>query len=262
MKYLNLLEAQLVAASRELSGTPVRSARRPRTRVRALVRRHTYISAALALVTLAAASGAIADASGLLGPPDLSAPSPLGTASSIPTDLASSFAILRRPREPGDALPAGTPPIAVGGGTTAHYGININLSRYVGTINGTKMWLVAGSTGACMYTADQGGVCAATAVVTTQGLFGAQVPVAGGADTFIGVIPDGASVTATNTDGTPARVERSGSAFAVTSDPRLSAVTIHEPDGQQLTLPAPGPFAPAPARAGGPQTTSNPGGSP
>ena len=261
MRYLNLLEAQLVAASRELSGTPVGSTRRPRTRVRALVRRHTYISAALALVTLAAASGAIADASGLLGPPDLSAPSPLGTASSIPTDLASSYAILRRPRDPSDALPPETPPIAVGGGTTAHYGININLSRYVGTVNGTKMWLVAGSTGACMYTADQGGACAATAVATTQGLFGAQVPVAGGADTFIGLIPDGASVTATNTDGTPGFVERSGSAFAVTGDLGLRTVTIHEPDGGHLTLPAPGPFAPAPGKAGAPPTSSNPRGS-
>ena len=210
-------------------------------------------------MTLAAASGAIADASGLLGP-DLSAPSPLGTASSIPTDLASSYAILRRPRESGYALPPGTPPIAVGGGTTAHYGININTFAIRRHRQRHQHGLVAGSTGARMYTADQGGACAATALATTQGLFGAQVPVAGGADTFIGLVPDGASVTATNTDGTPGPVERSGSAFAVTGDPRLLTVTIHEPDGQPLTLPAPGP-APAAGRAGAPPTGSNPRGS-
>jgi hypothetical protein len=56
-------------------------------------------------------------------------------------------------------------------------------------------------------------------------------------------------------------LNRSGSAFAVTGDPRLSAVTIDEPDGQHLTLPAPGPFAPAPARAGAPPTSSDPRGS-
>jgi hypothetical protein len=240
MRYLNRLEAQLVAASRELSGAPAPTPAGRSASVWTLIRRHTYLSTALAIATLAA-TGAIADAAGLFAPPDLSSPSPLGTATTIPSDLASSYAILRRSREPADALPPGTNAIAVGGGTGAHYGINVSLSRFVGTINGTRMWLVAGSTGACMYTADQGGACAATKTATTQGLVGTQVPVAGGADTFIGLIPDDATITATNTDGTPAPIKRSGNAFAVTGDPDLHTVTIHEPSGHDLVLPAPAP---------------------
>jgi hypothetical protein len=260
MRYLNRLEAQLVAASRELSGAPARASARRRASVRTLIRRHTYLSTALAIATLAA-TGAIADAAGLFAPPDLSAPSPLGTATTIPSDLASSYAILRRSREPADALPPGTDAIAVGGGTTAHYGINISLSRFVGTVNGTRMWLVAGSTGDCMYTADQGGVCSPTTFATTQGLVGAQVPVAGGADTVIGLVPDDATVTATNTDGTPGPVQRSGNAFAVTGDPNLHTVTIHEPNGQHVVLPAPAPFSPAAPKSESPPTNSNPRGS-
>jgi len=253
MRYLKLLESQLVAASRELSGAPAGSARSSPRRLRALVRRHTYVSAALALVTVAAASGAIADASGLLGPPDLSAPSPLGTPSSIPNDLASSFAILRRAREPADALPAGTTLTAVSGGVGAHYGINVGLSRFVGAIAGTSVWLVPGSTGACMYTTSDGGSCAPTDLVTTQGLVVAMVPVAGGAVAFLGVVPDGASVTATNTDGTKGPVVRSGAAYGVSGDTNLRSATIHDADGQSFTLPAPGPAsAGSPAAAGPP----------
>ena len=250
MRYLNQLEAQLVAASRELSGAPPASAGPVRARLRAMTRRHRYASAVLALATALAASGAIADAAGLLGPPDLSAPSPLGVASSIPSGLASSFAILRRDPQPADALPLGTTLMAVAGGVGSHYGINITLSRFVGTVDATSMWLVTGSTGSCMYTAHDGGVCAANDLVSSQGLVGAQVPVAGGADTFIGVVPDGASVTATNTDGTPGPVSRSGAAYSVSGDADLRSVTIHEADGQVVTLPAPGPVS-APSPGGG-----------
>jgi hypothetical protein len=251
MRYLNLLEDQLVAASRELSGAPAGSTRRVRSRLHAIARRHTYVSAVLALATVVAASGAIAEASGLLGPPDLSAPSPLGVAQSIPGGLASSFAILRRAPQPADALPAGTTLTAVAGGVGSHYGINIELSRFVGTVDGTAIWLVAGSTGTCMYTAHDGGVCAANDLVSSQGLLGAQVPVADGADTFIGVVPDGASVTATNTDGTPGPVSRSGAAYSVSGDADLRSVTIREADGQLLTLPAPAPFSPPSSPGGG-----------
>jgi hypothetical protein len=65
----------------------------------------------------------------------------------------------------------------VGGGVRAHYGINIDLSRYAGTVDGVAIWIVAGSAGACTWTVHDGGVCAPTSLVTTQGLFGAQVPV-------------------------------------------------------------------------------------
>jgi hypothetical protein len=254
MRYLNLLEAQLVAASRELSGAPAASTARARTRLRALVRRHTYISAVLALVTVASASGAIADASGLLGGPDLTAPSPLGMASSVPSGLAASFAVLRRPRDPAvDAVPtAGTAgAISVVGGIGQHYGVNLDLSRFVGTVDGSSVWLIPGSTGSCIYiSGDGGGVCGPNDLASSmQGLVQHLVPVAGGATTFIGALPDGASVTATNTDGTRAPVSVSGAAFNVSGDTSLRSVTIHEADGQTLTLDgrssAPSPTPPA-----------------
>ena len=150
--------------------------------------------------------------------------------------------------------PPGTPPIAVGGGAAAGYGININTSRYVAPVNGTKMWLVAGGAGACMYTADQGGACAATAVATTQGLFGAQVFVAGGADTFIGLVPDGASVTATNTDGTPAPLSGQAApspsqATHACSRSRSTSQTVNpsrsQPQGSQPQQEGPEPRQPA-----------------
>jgi hypothetical protein len=247
MRYLNQLEGQLVAASRELSGA---TAQRPRGRFWVFVRRHSYLSAAFTLVTVAAASGAIADPS-LLAPPDLSAPSPLGTASSIPGDLASAFAILRRAPQPADALPAGTSVTDVAGGLGAHYGINPSLSRFVGTVNGTAIWLVPGSAGACMYTPHSGGSCAPNSLVTSQGEFLALVPVAGGPNTLIGIAPDGASVTATNTDGTQGPVSRSGGAYIISGDANLREVTIHEADGRSLTLPSPRPYAP-PATGNGP----------
>lgn len=260
MRYLNRLETQLVAASRELSGAPAGPAYRARTRLPIFVRRHAYLSAALALVTVAGASGAIADASGLFQGPDLSAPSPLGTASSIPSDMASSFAIFRRARAPQiDALPAYPPPgLDVSGGLGRHYGVNLNLSRFVGSVDGTSVWLVPGSTGTCMYTARDGGSCAANDLVATQGTVIALVPVAGGPDAFIGVVPDDASVTATNTDGTQGTVTRSGGAYSVTGDANLRSITIHEAAGHTLTLPAPGP-APTASPTTTSQTTSSTG---
>ena len=246
MRYLNQLEAQLVAASRELSGAPATAPTRLRTRLRDLVRRHTYLSAALALMTTAAASGAIADASGLLRGPDLTAPSPLGTASSIPHDVASSFAILRRVRDASDAIPAYPPTgLDVPGGLGRHYGVNLDLSHFAGTIDGTSIWVVPGSTGTCIYTINRGSVCAANDLVAVQGLVTVAVPVSKGAVSFVGIVPDGGSVTATNTDGTPAPVSVSGATFSVSGDANLRTVTIHEPDGQTATLPAPGPASAA-----------------
>ena len=238
MKYLDTLQGQLVAASRELADSPERPARRRRVRFPALVGRHAYLSAALAVVTLAAASGAIADASGLLGP-NLSTPSPLGAAASVPSGLASSFAILRRPRDPFlDALPAAgaTGAISVAGGIGQHYGVDIHLSRFAGAAGGVSVWLIPGSTGTCIYVSNGGGVCGSNDSVNKQGLVQHLIPVAGGATTFIGVVPDGATVTTMNLDGAEQRVSLAGGAFSITGDPNLRSVTIHEPGGQTLTL--------------------------
>jgi hypothetical protein len=85
-------------------------------------------------------------------------------------------------------------------------------------------------------------------LLATHGEFLALVPVAGGANTFIGIAPDGASVTATNTDGTQGAVSRSGGAYSISGDANLREVTIHEADGTTLTLPSPGPYTPPATR--------------
>jgi hypothetical protein len=234
MRYLDLLEQQLVDASRELSGASSgRNATKRISPFRALLQRHTALSAAAAVLALAATSGAIA--AGILRFPDLTAPSPLGQTHSIPSDLASSFAVLRRDRQAGDALPGRAP----GADTTdlgRHWGLNLNLSRLAGAVDGERIWLVPGNEGTCMNLADGSGACGPNDLVAAQGLVLMLVPVSGGAVTFIGVLPDGSSITATDANRSHHRVARAGAAFRISGDPNLREVTIHKRDGTRVKL--------------------------
>jgi hypothetical protein len=104
---LETFGADLALRMRELHGQS--SAPRPRRRPWQLVKQHSRISAAVAFAALAAASAGLADASGLLGTAQPTSPNtdqvaPLAQAPD-PTDLAM-LGILRRPQQPGDALPA------------------------------------------------------------------------------------------------------------------------------------------------------------
>ncbi|MHB1570428.1 MAG: hypothetical protein ACYC0H_14660 [Solirubrobacteraceae bacterium] len=65
------------------------------------------------------------------------------------------------------------------------------------------------------------------------------MPVDGRPATILGILPDGATVTATNTNGISAAVTRSGSTFTVAGDAALARVTIHEQSGESHLLPAP-----------------------
>jgi hypothetical protein len=67
----------------------------------------------------------------------------------------------------------------------------------------------------------------------------ALVPVDGGAVSIIGVVPDGATVTARNADGSPAPVSRSGNAYGISGDPDLRSSTIRDASGKTFTTPAP-----------------------
>jgi hypothetical protein len=244
MRYLDLLQVQLVEASRELSEVNG-SVPRSRTRLRAMVSRHTRTSAAVAIVGFTAVSAAIAGAAGVTIPAfwehEYNVPSPVGAASAIPSDMTSSFAILRNPRQPAiDALPAaGVAQVSTAGGLGLHYGVNPDLSRFVGTLNGMgAVWLVPGKLGSCVYDAN-GLACGSNVVMSTRGSLELQLPVAGGPDTFTGVVPDGATVTATNNDGSAAAVSRSGNAYVIDGDPNLRSVTIHETGGQESTSTVP-----------------------
>jgi hypothetical protein len=113
----------------------------------------------------------------------------------------------------------------------------------MGTVDGTRIWLVPGSIGSCIYgPGGGGGACGPNGPIAEQGILVALVPVDGGAPSIIGVVPDGATVTATNTDGSTAPVSRSGNAYSISGDPKLRSFTIHEASGKTLTQSAPGAF--------------------
>jgi hypothetical protein len=127
-----------------------------------------------------------------------------------------------------------------------HWGVNPDLSRFLGAVDGTRIWLVPGSIGSCIYGPGGGGsACGPNGPIVEQGILLALVPVNGSAPSIVGVVPDGATVTATNTNGLPAPVLRSGNAYAISGDPNLRSFAIHDASGKTFTTPAPG-RAPAP----------------
>ncbi len=222
---------------------------------------------AVAILTLTVAFAAIADAAGVLTLPafwqqEPNVPWPEGTAMSIPGSLASSFAILRAPRQPTiDALPpGGDAAITTPGGIGGHYGANPALSRYAGTIDGTSFWLVPGNLGSCGYTSNEGTICTSNARMSSQGTQGLLVPDAGGPDTFLGIVLDNATVTATNNDGSHAPVSRSGNAYIVSGDPNLHSVTVREANGQDHANDVPSQPPPASRIATSPASSTTAGG--
>jgi hypothetical protein len=236
---LDWIGAQLLRAERE--PIPHRPTLR---RLRSSARRHTRISVVAAVLALTVACAAVADAAGVLNVSALwqqqpNVPSPYGTATSIPRGLASAYAILRTPRNPTiDALPNnpnGVGAITVTGGGGGHYGVNPALSRFAGTVDGESFWLVPGNLGSCVDTTSDGSICTSNTLMSSGGAQGLLASTTGAADTFLGIVPDAATVTATNRDGTPAPVNRSGNAYIVTGDPNLQSVTVHEANGDKYT---------------------------
>ena len=208
---------------------------------RAYVRRHRRLTAVAMLAAVLAASAGIALAAGVLGP-DLTSPAPGGPATSPPSSLTSAFRVLRRARQASDALPAaGT--AAMSTAPTRHWGVNSGLSRFMGTVDGTRIWLVPGSIGSCIYGLGGGGsACGPNGLIAERGLMGALVPVNGGTPSIIGVVPDGASVTATNADGSRGPVSKAGDVYSISGDPNLRGFTIQDASGKTFTTLAPGRF--------------------
>src|SRR5579862_5092967 len=154
-----------------------------------------------------AAAGATPGAS-LFGQ-DLTAPASGGVAASVPSSVTSSFAIARAPRTSQDSLPAdAVQSLEASGSLAVHFGVNPALSRLAGTVDGTAVWLVPGSAGSCMWVDGEGAECAPNSFVSSQGLQLVRIPVSGAASSAIGILPDGASVTATNDDGSQAAVSK------------------------------------------------------
>lgn len=187
--------------------------------------------AALAVGVVAAGAVAGVALAGENAPPDLTSPSPTGQATSVPSELLSSFAILRRSGQPSDALSsAAASGVQTAGGTYQHYGINPSLARLAGSPGGAAVWLVPGTTGSCMALASGGGSCGPNDLVTQQGIALAIVPTSGAAATVYGVVPDNASVTAADSAGAQRSIALSGQAFVLTATNAVS-YTIHTPSG-------------------------------
>lgn len=147
--------------------------------------------------------------------PDLSAPSPSGMATSIPAQLSAAYPFLSAARQAADTFPADGAQ-TLSDGIASHYGVNPALAMAAGSVGGSTVWLVPGATGSCVYDSQSGGAeCASNDVVTSQGIALTLVPVSGGDTTVVGVLPSGASVTATNATGTSVPVAQDGSAFYV-----------------------------------------------
>jgi hypothetical protein len=221
-------------------------------------RRRLALAAAIGLLLVLLA--AVADAAGIINVSALwqqepNVPSPYGTATSIPSDLTSAYAILRRAPNRADALTGGVAggnaAITTPGGIGEHYGASPSLSRYLGTIDGTAFWLVPGNLGSCVQTSNYGTVCTSNARFETQGAAGLLAGTAGYPSTVFGAIPDAATVTATTRNGTPAAVQRASNAFLVTGT-NLATVTIHQQNGHNDTLDIPQTPAPSGAPSAGP----------
>src|SRR5258708_39375860 len=81
--------------------------------------------AALGAAVIAAGAIAGVALAGENAPPDLTSPSPSGQASSVSSELSSSFANLRRSGQPSDALSsAAAPGVQTPGSASQHYGAN------------------------------------------------------------------------------------------------------------------------------------------
>ena len=211
-----------------------------RTGWRAFRRRHRRLAGAALIALVLVACTGIALAAGVLGP-DLTSPAPRGPATSPPSSLTSSFAVLRQPRRAVDVVPAAGN-AAMQTAPARHWGVNPALSRFMGTIDRSRIWLVPGSIGSCIYGAAGGSVCGPNSLVVQRGLTGALVPVNGGPPTVLGVVPDDATVTAANIDRSPAPVSRSGNTYSISGDPNLRSYTIRDRSGRTFTTSAPGPF--------------------
>ncbi len=218
----------------------------------ASTKRRRAVALGAALIVAGAATGvALATESG----PDLSAPSPTGVASSVPADLASSFAALGEPRRTKDALPGeAAASLTAPGSFGAHYGVNVEMSRLMGEANGISVWLVPGESGSCILLSSGGSACGSNETVRTEGIFLAIVPTTSNAAPWaVGIVPDGAKVDgATGASG----VAMGGNALSDSGAGGNHSFTITTASGASYThelpsgTPPPAPGAEVPPSAG------------
>ena len=219
----------------------------PSRRWRGLVRRHTRISAGVAFAALVAASAGIAEASGAFGTAQPTSPNtdqvaPLAQAAD-PTDLAM-LGVLRRPQQPGDALPM--EPNRLQDPVARSTGANPALARKVSFGSLGDAWVIPADGGLCLQ---------ATGYVNGVAAFGG-----GGCDTdnnghppyiqglsggrprgiylITGLVPDGVSEVELHlTDGTIDSVPVEQNVYMAEVRSGLTSTTFTGADGTVTTLP-------------------------
>lgn len=188
-----------------------------------------WIAIAAALAVCGA--GAAVATGAIVGVPDLTSVSP--KAQAAPAGLVSAFPSLGRAQTSDDVLPqflAGFGDRGVG----THWGTNVSLSRGIVAPNGTRMWLMPGTTGTCITLANGQGACGPNSGphgVETQGIWMLLAPTSGGDPTIEGVLPAMSTISVGPDVSTEHTVRMSvDHAFAITV-PRGSHYTISEPGG-------------------------------
>lgn len=134
----------------------------------------------------------------------------------VPASLRAAFHDLRRPGGAADAIPSGLfASFQSPGSPAARFGGNPSQARRVGESDGAPLWLVPGATGSCLLESDGGSVCGTNTDAEFTGLQLARVPVNGGPPTVIGVLPDGATVSTTATNGTVHEAPVAGAVYTI-----------------------------------------------
>jgi hypothetical protein len=196
------------------------------------LRRHTLLSSIVAIFLLIFISVAIANATGVFGP-ELATPSRTGMTQSVPSAIASAFAIETSAATSADTLPAEAATALTAEGTI---GVNSALSRFAGEVHGYRVWLASGSTGTCAWISGAGAICAENERVATRGLELTGVPDSGGASFSVGVIPTEASISAHEANGTEASIVTSGNAFYVQGQGAATQPVVHTASGASVNL--------------------------
>lgn len=169
-------------------------------------------------------------------------------ANPLPASLGAAFHDLGHPAGRADAIPSA---LVAGlqngpGSPGGQFAVNPSQARRVGESNGEPLWLVPGATGSCLLDSDGGAVCATNTVVETRGLMLAKVPVDGGPPTVIGVLPDGATASATATDGTVHQAAVAGSTYTI-AGADATKLTIRSSAGKTFAETMPGSAPPTAA---------------
>jgi len=182
------------------------------------------------LVAIAAALGAIA----------------VSQAASAPRRLArgARFSVLRSAKAAvstaATALPASTAKYVTEPGTLAsEYEIEPAGAAYVEINATTHAWVIPGRKGMCLVVPVWKGLSIDTSCGSTANAAGGSLvmilrPSSG--PVVYGLAPDGASVTATNNDGTSKNVPVAHNVFMY-AGPSAKAVTVHPQGGEEMTTP-------------------------